>query len=1185
MKRMSVTKPLASIVILLHVATYGMPSAVAAPGTLATAPLFLNTAVSPNIFFMIDDSGSMNWEVMTKDFSNNGIFDSTQPDGTSPASAGAATQRDDNDDGVADCTFNSGTFGGYVYGVVFPTNSYPDTNKHCNTADDQAWRFRDSDFNPLYFNPNTTYTPWDGVDHNGVPFGNIDIHNAPDNPYNPQYYIDLTTANSKRTTSDRDGDGVADGFSYYTWFDFNGNGQFDNGEEKEHLIKNEDAATQQNFANWFSYYRSRDFVMKRALSKIIANTNGVRMGYGTINQNNNVNIPIADMNADPTAGNKRALLDKVFQTVPSGGTPLRQNLNLVGTYYESGTAANTLFSSAQASPILSAANGGTCELNFAVLMTDGFYNGASPGVGNTDGDGNTAYDGAPYGDTYSNTLADVAMHYYERDLRADLANAVPTVPGVDNATFQHMNTYTVALGVTGTLDPTTADPTSAGFSWPDPSLSDAAKIDDLWHAAYNGRGGFFSAQNPEELITTMDNTVQSIADRTSSASAVAFNSTNLGTDSYVYQARFDTAQWSGELLAYALDPNNGTVAANPTWNAATVLDARNLAGDPRTILTYDSGAKAGVPFQWADITAAEQNDLKTNPAGGTDADAVGQNRLNFIRGDRSNEAAGNLRIRASRMGDIVQSNPVYVGVPQLGYPDTAPFPSAVGETYSDYKAAQANRAGVIYVGGNDGMLHGFASSNGAEVLGYIPSNLFTTASEQGLHYLTDPNYAHRYYVDLSPTVSDVYIKTTPAGAVHWATVLVGGERGGGRGLFALDVTDPSAFSETTPAPDNTVMWEFTSNDDADLGYTFSQPTIAMTNVVDASGNHRWAAIFGNGYNDTGAGQAQLFIVFLDGGLDGVWTLGTDYIKINTGVGSAAATNGLATPNLMDLDHNGTVDRVYAGDLQGNIWAFDLSNTASAANWGVAYKQAATPKPLFTAKDSLGNVQPITSKPTAIIHPTEATSSSPSNLPNLMVYFGTGQYLVNGDKTTTGTQTFYGVWDSGTKSLTRANLVQQTFVSGYPANVRVPTENNVDYSSKFGWYIDLPTSGERVVTSAKVRGDLVFFNTLIPSSQACSFGGSGWLMSVKQVDGGPPDSPAIDINGDLVVDDNDKVINGTTGATAAPAGQQFNEGIPAESNFLGDHQYTPGSSGQIQHDVIDVGSSANTGRLSWREIRF
>ena len=265
-------------------------------------------------------------------------------------------------------------------------------------------------------------------------------------------------------------------------------------------------------------------------------------------------------------------------------------------------------------------------------------------------------------------------------------------------------------------------------------------------------------------------------------------------------------------------------------------------------------------------------------------------------------------------------------------------------------------------------MHGVQASDGKEVLAYIPGNLFSTGLKQGLHTLTDPTYAHRYYVDLSPAVSDVHIKTCVGicptlgtDVANWRTILIGGERAGGRGLFALDVTDPSLFSEANAA--DLVLWEFSDSDDGDLGYVYGEPIMALMN------NGKWAAIFGNGYNSTGNatgddGEAQLFIVFLEGGLDGAWTLGTDYIKISTEVGTLAALNGLSAPAVLDLDGNGTADRVYAGDLEGNMWVFDLSS-ATEGSWDVAYKQVVTEKPLFTALNNASQPQPITSRPVVV----------------------------------------------------------------------------------------------------------------------------------------------------------------------------------------------------------------------------
>jgi type IV pilus assembly protein PilY1 len=288
--------------------------------------------------------------------------------------------------------------------------------------------------------------------------------------------------------------------------------------------------------------------------------------------------------------------------------------------------------------------------------------------------------------------------------------------------------------------------------------------------------------------------------------------------------------------------------------------------------------------------------------------------------------------------------------------------------------------------------------------------------------------------------------------------------------------------------------------------------------------------------------------------------------------------------VVDTNGDGVADRVYAGDLKGNLWAFDLSST-SASNWGVAYKSGSTPNPLFTAKSG----QPITSQPVIVKHPTEADSG---NLPNLLVMFGTGQYLDPADNSTSGTQSFYGVWDRGQKQLDYANLVRQTFLAGFPSDVRVPTDNAVNYSAsgnskQYGWYIDLPVGGERMVVDPRVRGALVYFNTMIPSTDPCSAGGSGWLMSVKYANGGRPATAAFDYNNDGSVDSGDLVSNGTL-SNVAIGGEIFNLGMPTSPTFLGNKQYTAGTKttdgSTIDQRDVETLSGAGTGRQSWEELQ-
>lgn len=1142
----------------------GVHQALAAPGTLSQIPLYVGPTVEPNIFFLTDDSGSMDWSLMTPE--NDGVVYLT---------------------GLP-----------YYYALPAPGNDffwvvvseeYERDDLGIAAPGLGVWRARNHDYNKVYYNPEITYTPWIGLDNGGAAFTDADPVAAPVDPFDASAgTVDLTDSSTSFST-DYPGESfftISDYYParYYTWTDSDSDGVVDPGDAHT-LVEITDSATNmtstppaaytggpnrtdcaaapvctyaeeiQNFANWFSYYRSRELASKNAITAATYDLTGVRIGYGAIN-NSGVNIGVASMNLEPTSGNKKALFDKVYETLPFGSTPVRSKLHEVGLYYEC-ESGNLLGASGSDCPILPAADAGMCQKNFAILMTDGFYNGSSPGItaANTDGDGDTAFDGGAYGDSHNYTLADVAMDYYERDLAPSLNDEVPVWQGSkDQASHQHMTTYTVAFGVSGTLDPEADDPTAGGFSWPNPSSGNAEKIDDLWHAAYNGRGEFYSAQDPASLTEGLKSAFADASRGQSSSASVAFNTTSLDTGSLVFQARFNPSDnWKGELLATSL-ALDGTLS-NLAWNSGDQLNAQSPSS--RVIVTYDG--TNGVAFNTlGDLSAAQQADLNMGPSGSPDG--LGQARIDYLRGDRTDEGAGNnFRVRTNVLGDIVYSNPVYVGKAQSGYEDDPSFGDGM---YSSFKTTHASRPGVIYIGANDGMLHGFWEADGTEAMAYMPNMIFSDQSKKGLHYLTDPTYEHRYYVDLSPTVGDAYV----GGA--WKTVLIGGYRGGERGLFALDVTDPASFSEVNA--NNMVMWEFTSDDDNGMGHSFSKPTIALME------NDKWAAVFGNGYNDLGDGQAKLYIVYLEDGVDGSWGAG-DYVVLSTGAGSTGDRNGLSTPALIDNDGNGKADRVYAGDLQGNLWAFDLSDT-NDNQWDIAYKQGSTYKPLFNASVS-GTAQPITSKPVVARNPGVATSSS--NEPNLLVFFGTGQYMVNGDKANTDTQTFYGVWDDGTAASQlphdRSDLVAQTLEASSTADIRVPTDNAVNYSAKAGWQFDLPTSGERVVVDPKIRGDYVFFNTLIPDSNTCNSQGYGWLMALKLLNGGRPDDPVFDVNNDGVVDDGDEL------GGDAPGGVRL-DGIPAGSNFLDDVMYTPDDEGNIDVRKIDAGDMPTAGRRSWREVR-
>lgn len=1195
-------------------------AASAAPLNLADNALEVVEGVEPNILILSDDSGSMDWEVMTTDAGNDGRLTGMQRDGSNTGT-GSIKHRDSDDDGVADCGFASGSFYGYMYGVEFGSNTYTDGSLDCNTADDEEWRFRNSDFNPLYFDPTRTYVPWAGVDKAGNAYGNASITNAPDDPYDPSEHIDLTKNNSNwaggtsRATSDRDGDGVADGFRYYTWTDKNGDGLFDDGEETAYLIKDQDAATQQNFANWFTYYRKREFAGKAALSHVIENNTTARIGYATINNNASSQIQVASMNASPASGNKATLLDVIYKTNSSNGTPLRRNLEKAGKYFECrsgdifGSASDT--SPGDAACPVQAAPAGSCQQNYVILLTDGFYNGSAPSVANADADdaGND-YDGGAFADTYNNTLADVAMSYYKRDLHPTLTDDVPTTPKDRNrypgastlgdTMHQHMSTYTIGFGVNGTISGMPGDPTVAA-SWPNPSTSDSAKVDDLRHAAYNGRGDYLSANDPAALASALEEVMEEIGSGTGAASSVAFNTQNIESGSLVFRAFFNTKTNTGDLVAQRVNAD-GSIDSTIQWSAADRLDDKTGNGsDSRVIVSYDrNGASStGVAFRWtgsSTLTAAQKAALDS-PQPASVAATVGEERLGWLRGHSEDEGTsfddGEFRerpVEKGKLGDIVHAAPVFVGAPPFVGRGEAEYPLVDGELYHQFRNAQLGRTEVVYVGANDGMLHAFSASTGAELFAYVPNSVMN-----GLSTLTDPDYSHRFYVDSTPSVNDIYMIPAGASDKEWQTVLIGGLGAGGKGYYALNVTDPDEFATESDAADQ-VMWEFTSADDVDLGYTFSEPLVAMSNAEYADGENKWVAIFGNGYNSSSAdGDAALFIAFIEEGQDGEWTAG-DFIKITTGYGKAESSDG-TTPNGIggvrgiDIDGNGTVDRIYAGDLQGHLYAFDISSSNSS-QWSNSSNQ----RVLFNAEytgTSPATVQPITKAPVVISHPSEA---------GYIVVFGTGSWMTSDDATTTDIQSIYGIWDDGSTLVDTSYLIEQTFTNqlntlhGY--TVRTLTNNSIAWKNnggnkKMGWHIDLDVPiaggasvefpGERAVRNMQLRGDYAFVNTVIPrSSTACTTGPGGYQLAFDPTNGGSGSGTIFDVDADGSFGINDNV-GATAGDANVVTGIRFDDATPADSSFIGSQRVTQLSDQSIESTKTNTGETGSVGRHSWREL--
>lgn len=702
--------------------------------------------------------------------------------------------------------------------------------------------------------------------------------------------------------------------------------------------------------------------------------------------------------------------------------------------------------------------------------------------------------------------------------------------------------------------------------------SNASGTPDLaseWDANSDGvPDNYVLATQPDKLVSGLSSAFLDIIARTGSSASVGASSTSLRSGTNVYQVIFNSGEWFGELIAYPI--STAGVIGTAAWNAGTKLATPTAS--TRAIITYNPASADGVSFRWASLTAAQQATIQ-----GADSVTVAQDRLNYLRGDGTNEtcagacAAGYpFRQRpTNKLGDIVNSSPQHVGAPSGQY-ELPQFLLTAYLTDSDYltfRSANIGRTPVVYAGANDGMLHGFnacspvgtgctAANQGTELLAYVPSSVYSN-----LRSLSLPGYTHKYFVDGSPTVADAKISG------DWKTVLVGGLNAGGRGVFALDVTTPSTFSEATAK--NIVLWEFNDSHDTDMGYTYAKPLIAKMN--NGTGTGKWAAIFGNGYNSA-SGIAKLFILYIEEGVDGTWNA-TDFVKIDTKAGSVSLPNGLASVNAIDRNIDGTVDTIYAGDLLGNMWKFDVSDT-NDNNWKVAFGSTPAPAPLFTACGgacSGSNYQPITSRPEVSFHPTDFNTT--------MVYFGTGKYIETSDPATTATQTFYGIWDNNATVSGRSTLLPQTITNTTIAgsDFRNLTNTAIDWTTHKGWYEDLPDTGERHTGNPKLLFGVLFYNTLIPTTDPCDVGGTGYLMAVNPENGGllpfsifDTDSSGTFTSSDIAV--GGKKVGAVLGGTSI-LGPGTSGGTSVGINSLTD--------GVLGSFILNLKTTA--GRISWREL--
>ncbi len=877
------------------------------------------------------------------------------------------------------------------------------------------------------------------------------------------------------------------------------------------------AAEKQNFANWYSYYRTRINMMKSASGRAFAPIDDkFRVGLDVISNNTPGTVLVTPAKFAGTT--KSNWYTELYDAGASGSTPLRAALSKAGRLYAGKVITGN------ADPVQY-----SCQQNFTILTTDGYWNlssevpaGSSTNPPNSGVYGNASSNYGPYrednrtvvGDQdgvagtvkpyldagkYANSIADVAMYYYKTDLRPtgtlgglpdggtvrlDVSTDNVPAAGADTATHQHMTTFALGLGVAGTLayDEDYLTGGSADYNailqgtknWPNPDIRNTnqqvtVRVDDTWHAAVNGRGQYLSASNPDSVIIALRKTLAAISVTNASAASAATSSLEpVAGDNFAYIAQYTTGLWYGDLLARTIELNTGTLSPTVVWSAQTELSKKvGAATDTRTIYTFDSTA--------TDLLKSfEATELATEIAAGHFKSDTSNPNGKLTQFDTWS-AAQKTAATSDAMIDFIRGQTGNQGQPAdvsklfrdrtfaLGdIVNAAPVfvrkpPFAYTDTgYAAFVTANVGRKAAVYVGANDGMLHAFDAETGEELWGYIPSVVVPQ-----LYKLADAGYAnnHRFFVDGPIAVGDAYDGTS------WRTILVAGLGGGGKAYVALDVTDPDAPK---------ALWEFGTAQDDDMGYSYGNPILTKR-----ASDGRWVVLFASGYNNNGPGgdgKGRLYVVdAIDGSL--LSEIITDNANTNPDQSGIAKINNFVTAGLID----NTTQYVYGGDLAGNLWRFDLSNGS-----GTSLRLGRT--------SATAGSQPIT------VRPELARIRDNSGTYHRVIYFGTGRYLGFNDlsasaPSTTIAQAYYAVKDTGADIgvfATSGTLVEQTLdASASPRTIPNPVV--VDWSTNNGWFLALPV-GERVSVDLRLQlGTLVGLSNK-PENDYCSVGGTSWLYA-------------------------------------------------------------------------------------------
>ncbi len=1005
---------------------------------VAEKPLKASVLAKPNVIFAMDESGSMDAEVMIDGTFQGWFYGNYQNTDLYPG--GARRTGGASGDWNMLYLFPNGTgAGNRVYGDAAPAYGYaiPPTNE-------VAWT-RSADYNSIYYDSSKTYVPWSPGYLSGATATsftdasttaarshpalgtttmalNADLTNnsanwkftftagmtVPAGAVGTQCYFASFPGTLPYTVPTSRGFCTASLTYYPATFwkkeSCTANGtscisNYDGATLKRYEIKAGNtfpsgrsyAAELQNFANWFTYYRKRRLMLGAAMGSVLENMTGLRMGV--VPFNNNTPPTIYDADATTVASNRMAVIGMFYKAEGDGGTPTHATMAYIRNQFNTNTG------------IIQYA----CQRNSTFIITDGFAN-----------DGFVvppAYSQATYGSTKpyqlttAGSLADKALAYFTLPLRTVTsplpAGKVPlgnqTVDNPDPNPNLHLTTYALTLGMKGTLWPSAVNPFTTPPVWPLPVSNTATMIDDLWHATINGRGQMYGSSDAEGTANAIRSGLMDILSQVGAQGGVAVSTVNLQRgDSKAYYGTYNPSGWVGDLTANAIDKATGVVSTTASWSAGSLLLTRDW--NTRVIASYNGSS--GVGFTQGAVGSL----VNPGNAWGDTADV-----MNYLRGDRSQEGT-TFRTRLSLLGAVINSEP-----------------------------AVDRDTGVAYVASGEGMLHAIDTKGepGKELWAYVPNAVLPDIGQTSAR-----GYTFKTQLDGTPVVAK-------SGAN--AKLLVAGMGAAGRSYYAIDVSSPSGLTEVQLA--SKVKWEFPLAGDSTtaskVGQTMGKPAVVRL------GNGSYVALVTSGYNSSYDGKGRMWML-------NAATGATIYEFVTTG-GTLADEGGLAHIKPF-YEPDGSVRYVYGGDLKGNLWQFDL--------------QAQTaPTLVAVLKDSSGNTQPVTAPPELVSYKNKR-----------IILVGTGRLLDITDFGGSAVRTFYAIADGTTLPNARSGLAQVLYTKGTDT-ISAPT---VDWATGRGWYMDLP-AGEEANTEPAVARGLVAFTTNTAGKTDCS--ASSRLYVINLVTGG------------------------------------------------------------------------------------